>query len=295
MWLGNNWQGWVEVACKRERLHPTLIASKTDSAQGAAKTCIDYGNWTKQEKAEFLVKQGFSLAKDGDAKQAKRKLQRAYQLDPDNVKLAELETQVDQVAYQVAYQLDAQELIKEGMSIAKRVNLYIAQEKFQQAYQLDPDNVKLAELKTQARQLAAQALVEKGIAKVRQGNVTEAIALYKQAQEIEPYFEIDANVVESWNKLCWFGSIYRYAAEVFDYCEKAMIFAKDEESKTRYFDSRGLARALTGDIPGAIKDFQTFLDSPGGRAKDKRKLWIELLKKGEDPFTDEVLEDLKYE
>ncbi|MGB5593673.1 MAG: hypothetical protein WBM62_06530, partial [Crocosphaera sp.] len=61
--------------------------------------------------------------------------------------------------------------------------------------------------------------------------------------------------------------------------------------------SRGLARALTGNIEGAIKDFQIVVNSPyyPEKYKKQRKQWIESLKKGENPFNDEVLEELKNE
>ena len=48
-----DWQGWMEVGCKRIRLHPTLVSGKTDSAQEAATTCMEYGRWSDIEKAEF--------------------------------------------------------------------------------------------------------------------------------------------------------------------------------------------------------------------------------------------------
>lgn len=99
-----------------------------------------------------------------------------------------------------------------------------------------------------------------------------------------------------WNSLCWFGSIYRYAADVLDACEKAVALA-DEENKAGRRDSRGLARALTGDTQGAIEDFQPFVDSSNfdEESRNKREEWIKQLEEEEDPFTDEVLEDLKDE
>ena len=75
-------------------------------------------------------------------------------------------------------------------------------------------------------------------------------------------------------------------------CEQAVQLAPDNAG---YRDSRGLARALTGNTQGAIEDFQAFVNSPefDEQFRNKRKQWIELLKKGKNPFTDEVLEDLK--
>lgn len=61
-------------------------------------------------------------------------------------------------------------------------------------------------------------------------------------------------------------------------------------------DSRGLALALTGNYPGAIEDFQFFVDHGQGEEYIvKRQQWIAQLKAGRDPFTPEVLEELMSE
>ncbi len=336
LWRGTDWQDWLKVGCERIRLHSVLVSRKTNSAQAAANTCIEYGNWSDIEKAEFLVKQGLVLAaEEGYLDLAKEKFQQASKLDPTNVNLADLEAEANNLAAQTlinqgmdlaqnfdlkgvqekfqqaskldptnvnlaelkakANQLEAQTLIDQGKDLAAiNVDLKGAYGKFQQASKLDPENVDLAELETEAQQLAAQTLIEKGIDQVRQGNinVTEAISLYNQVQNINPNLEIDA---KSWNSLCWFGSIYRQAKDVLFACEQAVQLASDEASQVSYLDSRGLARALTGNTQGAIKDFQAYVNSRkfGEEDKNQVKQWLELLKKGENPFTDEALEDLK--
>ncbi|MEM9507629.1 MAG: hypothetical protein AAGA16_08060, partial [Cyanobacteria bacterium P01_E01_bin.35] len=64
-----------------------------------------------------------------------------------------------------------------------------------------------------------------------------------------------------------------------------------------YLDSRGLAKALTGNTQGAVKDFQTYVNSPESNqeSRNRRKQWIESLSTGQNPFTDDVLEELKNE
>ncbi len=78
-----------------------------------------------------------------------------------------------------------------------------------------------------------------------------------------------------------------------DACEKA-VAKKPENGGIK--DSRALARALTGDTPGAISDFQTFVDwTWDDESKAKRQKWIDELRAGKNPFTEEVLEDLLEE
>ncbi|MEO1067611.1 MAG: tetratricopeptide repeat protein [Cyanobacteria bacterium J06638_6] len=74
-------------------------------------------------------------------------------------------------------------------------------------------------------------------------------------------------------------------------CEKAVALAPEHGG---IIDSRGLARALTGDTQGAIADFQAFVEWTNNEdSKAQRQEWIEALKQGENPFTPELLEDLR--
>jgi hypothetical protein len=97
---------------------------------------------------------------------------------------------------------------------------------------------------------------------------------------------------EIYNNTCWHGSIHGYAQKVLQYCEEAVKLAPDNPN---FRDSRGLAKALTGDYPGAIDDFQSYVDS--GQYDEawvqQRRDWIVALRAGENPFTPEVLEQLK--
>src|SRR5207245_8515077 len=83
------------------------------------------------------------------------------------------------------------------------------------------------------------------------------------------------------NELCWFGNIHEFATMVRPACEQAIALAP-EASKDWYKDSRGLARALTGDTAGAIEDFTavikvvTPLNKRGSKNAflRRRELWI---------------------
>ncbi len=87
-----------------------------------------------------------------------------------------------------------------------------------------------------------------------QGLLVEALAAYAEAQTLDPTLEISAR---SWNTLCWFGSLWGYATAVLDACERAVELAPENGD---YHDSRGLARALTGDYEGAIEDFEFYIE-----------------------------------
>jgi hypothetical protein len=52
--------------------------------------------------------------------------------------------------------------------------------------------------------------------------------------------------------------------------------------------------SLTGDTQGAIADFKSFIESTSDEdAKAQRQGWVNALQKGENPFTPEVLEELR--
>jgi hypothetical protein len=78
-----------------------------------------------------------------------------------------------------------------------------------------------------------------------------------------------------------------------DACETAVAL----EPKNGIFrDSRGLARALTGNIAGAIEDFQAFVDWTDNEQKRlQRQRWLDALRAGENPFTQEEIERLLNE
>ncbi|MDY6806256.1 MAG: pentapeptide repeat-containing protein [Cyanobacteriota bacterium] len=138
---------------------------------------------------------------------------------------------------------------------------------------------------------AATVLLSQGFNQVSQGKVDEAIAFYQEAQTINPQLQIAARF---WNKLCWHGSLSVRARDVLFAGEKAVELEPDDG----YFkDTRGLARALTGDIAGAIADLLAALDSgcfdSNNAKKQQRQRWLEALREGENPFTPEELATLR--
>ncbi|WP_442939722.1 pentapeptide repeat-containing protein [Nostoc sp.] len=131
-----------------------------------------------------------------------------------------------------------------------------------------------------------------GISWVRKGKIKEAQEAFKQAQIFDPSLR---NSAEFQNSICWVGCLHGYAQGVFKICEKAVTLDPDNKG---YQDSRGLARVLTGDLPGALEDFQAAVDSGAlddysNDVKQRRLRWIEVLKSGNNPLTPEELEKLR--
>jgi hypothetical protein len=107
--------------------------------------------------------------------------------------------------------------------------------------------------------------------------------------------QVDSEVIsaDSWNKLCWQGALGGHPAQVLDACEKA-VTALTAEKRWMYQDSRGLARALTGNSQGAIEDFEDFIQKTGNeKLKKQRQAWVQSLRANLNPFTKEELATLQ--
>ncbi len=135
-----------------------------------------------------------------------------------------------------------------------------------------------------ARHRTAAELLAEAQDLVLQGQIEPAISLFNEARVVNPFFQIGAN---AWNQLCWYGSLRGHAADVLEACDTAVSLAPDNMN---ILDSRGVARALTGDTVGAIDDFKVFVEQTDDEVrKFQRQAWIDALKNGENPFTPEVL------
>ncbi|MBW4675075.1 MAG: hypothetical protein KME52_13930 [Desmonostoc geniculatum HA4340-LM1] len=90
-------------------------------------------------------------------------------------------------------------------------------------------------------------------------------------------------------------SIYYYlkkqAADVLPVCEKAVALAPEDDNIR---DSRGLARALTGNYQGAIEDFEAYIaQTQDKNSKAQRQRWVKDLRAGKNPFTETELKKLQ--
>ncbi|UYD38570.1 hypothetical protein [Tolypothrix sp. PCC 7601] len=111
--------------------------------------------------------------------------------------------------------------------------------------------------------------------------------LTHKPKKFDPSLEISPS---SWSFLCWFGSKYKHAADVIYACEKAVALVPNDGE---ILDSRGIARALTGNTKGAIEDFQAFIAwTSNPKDKSKRQHWVNTLRTGRNPFTDKEIQSL---
>jgi len=184
-----------------------------------------------------------------------------------------------------ARQFSALGLVEKGEKLAREGQVQEAITAFHDARSLDPSLT--LDPESDARKLAAPGLVEKGKALVKQeGKIQEALAAYAQAQQFDPTLKISS---KHWNNLCWNGSLSGNAAAVMNACQQAV---KLDPENREIRDSRGLARALTGDTKGAIEDFSVFVKKLKKEKKSEtnelrikqRTQWIAALKAGKNPF-----------
>ncbi|HET8712860.1 MAG TPA: DUF3857 domain-containing transglutaminase family protein [Gemmatimonadales bacterium] len=95
----------------------------------------------------------------------------------------------------------------------------------------------------------------------------------------------------TWNRVCWWGSLGGFAQRAQTACDSAVAVDTTDVS-TR--DSRGLGRALAGNLKGATSDFAYVVEhSEAGAFLDKRAAWLEALRAGRNPFTPQVLDELR--
>jgi hypothetical protein len=143
-----------------------------------------------------------------------------------------------------------------------------------------------------------QSLLSSGWIALQQGKLEEALLAFTFVASADPESGVSAG---EWDTLCWQGSLQGLANKVVDdACERAVVGAS-ETQVAAFRDSRGLARALTGNVAGALEDFQFFVAWSEEHQQyadhiQQRKEWIAALERGEDPldiFDKETLLSLK--
>ncbi|MBN4005199.1 hypothetical protein [Nostoc sp. LPT] len=233
-------------------------------------------------KASALVKEGEESGERGNVEAALAAFQKALKLDP-NLDLKP-KTKVAFLLVTRGEKLLEGKQFTQGDESAKQGNVEAALAAFQKALELDQT------LDFQPKTKAASLLVTRGEELLKGKQFKQAAAAYREAQKLNPKAEISAN---AWNSLCWDGSLGGYAAEVMDTCEKAVALSPSDRNIQ---DSRGLARALTGDFKGAIEDFEAYIAQADDKeSKAQRQRWMKELRAGKNPFTDAELKKLRGE
>ncbi len=88
------------------------------------------------------------------------------------------------------------------------------------------------------------------------------------------------------NQACWMASLDGAARAILPLCDRAVFLSPGD---FRVVDTRGLARAMSGDAAGALADFDEYIE----RARQnqmpqalvsRRQAWVQALREGRDPF-----------
>ncbi|MBT9315300.1 NACHT and WD repeat domain-containing protein [Leptothoe spongobia] len=123
---------------------------------------------------------------------------------------------------------------------------------------------------------------------LEEGKIQPAIQSFYAINSLEPALEQTIwEVEESWERLCYQGSLKGQAQDVLFACEAAVERVPFRYSNIR---NRGLAYALTDKTEAAIADFEVAI-ARTTNADDKAKIqdWIEMLKNNNSQFTPEIL------
>jgi WD40 repeat protein len=147
-----------------------------------------------------------------------------------------------------------------------------------------------------------RSLAEHGSDLALNGQIPEALATFSQLAGLVGYKETTVSS-RQWNMLCWQGSLRGLAKDVLFGCDNAIAAALREgrnKYAQLYTDSRAVARALTGNVEGAIADLETFVkwckeDGECGEALQRREQWLDQLRHGGNPFDTQTLEALRNE
>ena len=247
-------------------------------------TCPEFG------VPASLADTGRKLASDGDVHGAVALLARAAELGDGRV-----HNPADEAAA-----LAAAGLIEKAARLASSGHVGVAEAALNKAVSLKPGSSRSPA--TEARRLAAPYYTTKGERLARLSRVSEALEAYRLAQEYGGANSIEAS---SWDTLCLSGIFNSRAADVVFACTHAVERASESDN---FYDRRGIARVLTGDIKGAIQDFEAFIPRERGRylghpgsIQEGKRLdyisrvggWVAALQSGANPFTDEDLKHLR--
>jgi tetratricopeptide (TPR) repeat protein len=110
---------------------------------------------------------------------------------------------------------------------------------------------------------------------------------------VKSFVERAASADEAYlpNNVCWNGAVNGFAKEVQGACDRAVSLSDDSLSRSAR-DSRGVDRALCGDLDGALDDLRLGIQAPA-RATRERQRWMARLERHESPFDARTLATLR--
>ncbi|MFN6382516.1 MAG: eIF2A-related protein, partial [Pseudanabaena sp.] len=146
----------------------------------------------------------------------------------------------------------------------------------------------------------------KGERLAKEGDIKSALVAYDEAIKRNSNIKISA---DSWFTLCWNGSIYNSAKDVIFACDNAITLEPDSNY---YQQIRAIAKAIAGQNDEAIGDFESYLKQIYNRklksllfviagaeylsfGDEEVKGWLEELKAGKNPITDQKLEEWRQQ
>ncbi|HEX2906750.1 MAG TPA: WD40 repeat domain-containing protein, partial [Phototrophicaceae bacterium] len=144
-----------------------------------------------------------------------------------------------------------------------------------------------------AHQSVIQDVVDRAETAGAVGDLETAKSAYALAAE----WLVGAEYPDLSNNVCWFGSLYGFAETVLPVCEKMVELVP---AHGNFYDTRGVARALTGNLDGALEDFRVFTGWAEGRDGydqfvTRRQEWITKLTAGENPIDEQTIQELLAE
>ncbi len=148
--------------------------------------------------------------------------------------------------------------------------------------------------------------IPKGERLAKEGDIKAALVAYDEAIKRNPNIKISA---DSWNTLCWNGSLYNSASQVIFACNNTVIL---EPSNLIFRQNRTIAKVLAGDKNGAISEIEISLSKIYRENLEvilsirernyseqytyaEQKGWLDDLSQDKTPFTEEKLEEWRQE
>ena len=256
----------------------------------------------RKVSAEPLLADSWALAHSGKFDEALRKFRDAKVINPDLP--IETESQLKRIV--------AEHLINQAIALIGADKRDEAIAKLREARVMNPilefePEVEVQRLAKLAGQNSATnqaiALINQASTFIKQDNVEQAAQSYQSAKVLTSEFPLGllstnaSGLAEALNELCWAGSLRGHSKAVLDVCEQAVQLAPGDGGIR---DSRGLARAITGNFTGAVEDFEAFVSwakatgsyERGGKLRED---WIASLAAGKNPIDEATLAALRDE